>query len=727
LDTQSLKKPSLINFLQYFSQTISIVVFGFGCLVILGWIFDITLLKSVLPGLVTMKANTAIAFCCGASAVWLSHQSPTKKQHNKFLFLALKVLPCLVMLIGLLTLIQYKTGIDLGIDQLLFKETKNANFVGIPGRMAPNTALNFVLLGAAILLLTKRLYYLAQSLAILGFLVAFFGLLGYIYQIRAFYGLGSNTAMALHTSVAFIFLSIGVLFIYPNRGLMNTLTNEFVGGIMARRLSLVVIGIPPLLCWLILLGKRAGLYDIEVGIVILGILNILGLGSLIWWNARSLVVLDYRGLHDPLTGLPNRTMFSQLLSASLANASRRQGAVAVMFLDLDRFNKINDTLGHAVGDRLLKATTQRLTRCCREYNKIARWGGDEFTILLPYISSAEYAEKVAQKILEALKPPFLIENNYLHISSSIGIAIYPQDGEDCDTLIKNADVALYSVKKNGRNNYRFYTPTINAQDSELLILENRLHHAWERGEIVVYYQPKVNINPEKITGMEALVRWQSPELGLVFPGKFIPIAEETGLIIPIGEWVLRTACAQTKAWIDQGLSGIRVAVNLSVRQFQQPNLVEMVTQVLRETGLDAGFLELEITESIAMQNVDLTKKVLNQFQEMGVHISMDDFGTGYSSLSYLKQFPLNSLKIDRSFVSDITFDPCDVAIASAVVALGQGLNINVVAEGVETQEQLECLRQLGCQEMQGFFFSKPVAPLEAVKLLKNYQSVCGFE
>lgn len=718
-------KLKLIKSLQYISQFLSIAVFVLGCLVSLGWIFDISILKSVLPQLVSMKANTAIALIIGAISLWLLNHKKETKPNNKRLLITINFLSSLVIFIGLSTLIQYIFNIDLGIDQLIFKEIKPENIPGIPGRMAPNTALAFILLGSAILLINKRKYFVAQLISIVGFLLGFLGLLGYLYGITAFYGIGANTAMAVHTSLAFISIFIGSLFVYPNLGLMSVITNEFAGGIMARRLALAVISIPPFLGWLILQGKRAGLYDSEVGIALLGVLNVLVLGIIIWWNAKTLGVIDYQATHDSLTGLPNRKMFSDLLSNSLINAFRRQGKAAVMFLDLDRFNKINDILGHDVGDRLLKATSERLTSCFREYNTIARWGGDEFTILLPYINNTEYAAKLAQKILDIFKQPFMIDSHYLHITCSIGIAIYPEHGQDGDTLIKNADVALYNVKRNGRNNYTFYSPTINAEDSELLILENRLHHAWDRGEIVLYYQPRVNIATGKITGIEALVRWQSPELGFVSPTKFIPIAEETGLIVPLGEWILYTACTEIKGWIDRGLSEIRVAVNLSARQFQQSDLVSMITKILRETELDAKFLELEITETIAMQNIRFTKEKLNQLSAMGIHISMDDFGTGYSSLSYLKQFPLHSLKIDRSFVSDITVDPCDFAIASAIVALGKGLNINVVAEGVETESQLEYLRQLGCAEIQGYFFSPPLPAKDTIKLLKEHQSVFG--
>lgn len=687
--------------------------------------FNISVFKSVLPQLVTMKANTAIALILGSIALWLLNKKNEKALNSKRLFWVINVLSSLVFLIGTLTLSQYIFNIDLRIDQLIFSELKYKHTPGIPGRMAPNSAFALILLGFSIILLNSKIYFVAQLLSIMGFLLGFLGLLGYLYGITEFYGMGANTAMALHTSLAFISLFISSLFIYPHRGLMSAITNEFAGGIMARRLALAVISVPPFLCWLVLQGKRSGLYDSEVGIALLGVLNILVLGIIIWWNAKTLGVIDYQASHDSLTGLPNRKMFSDLLSNSLINASRRQGKASVMFLDLDRFNKINDILGHDVGDRLLQATAQRLTTCFREYNIIARWGGDEFTILLPYLNSTDYAAKVAQKILDIFKQPFMIDNHYLHITCSIGIAIYPENGQDSDTLIKNADVALYNVKRNGRNSYIFYSPNINAEDSELLILENRLHYAWDRGEILLYYQPRVNITTGKITGIEALVRWQSPELGFVPPGKFIPIAEETGLIVPLGEWILYKACTEMKAWIDRGLSDIRVAVNLSARQFQQSDLVPIVTQTLKRTGLDAKFLELEITETIAMQDIKYTKEKLNQLSDMGIHISMDDFGTGYSSLSYLKQFPLHSLKIDRSFVKDITFDPCDLAIASAIVALGKGLNINVVAEGVETEAQLEYLRQLGCAEIQGYFFSPPLPAKDTIKLLKEHQSVCG--
>lgn len=449
------------------------------------------------------------------------------------------------------------------------------------------------------------------------------------------------------------------------------------------------------------------------------------------WSFRDITAqklaeakIRHQALHDLLTDLPNRVLFNERLLQSLAQANQDNGKLAVCFLDLDRFKIINDTLGHAVGDKLLQSVAQRLTKCLRDSDIIARWGGDEFTLLLPEISDAKDAAYIAQGILTALKPGFDIENYHLHISASIGIALYPMHGEDAETLIKHADAALYHAKSQGRNKYQYYHSTISCQASELFILQNSLYHALERQEFVVYYQPQVNITTGQIMNMEALLRWQHPELGLIPPSKFIPIAEETGLIVPIGEWVLRTACAQNKAWQDAlGLPSLSVAVNLSARQFEQPNLVNMVAQILSETKLFPECLELEITESVAMQNIDFTKAILRELNHMEVSISIDDFGTGYCSLSYLKNFPINTLKIDKSFVGDLTTDKNDAAIITAIIALAHGLNLAVVAEGVETEEQCNLLRILECELMQGYIFSHPVLAEDATKLLRQCKSL----
>lgn len=430
--------------------------------------------------------------------------------------------------------------------------------------------------------------------------------------------------------------------------------------------------------------------------------------------------IRYQALHDLLTDLPNRIFFNEKLSTALAHARAREGKLAVMFLDLDRFKTINDTLGHTFGDQLLQLVADRLTECLWQHDSIARWGGDEFTILIPEIYSGEDAGRIAQRILDNLKQPFNIAGHQLYISSSIGIAIYPDDGEDAQTLLRNADVALYRAKEQGRNNYQFYAAAMSYQASELLVLENQLHKALERGEFVVYYQPQIDTSTGKICQMEALLRWQHPELGLISPAKFIPIAEETGLILPIGEWVLRTACTQNKAWQDAGLPPITVAVNLSARQFQQPNLAVIVARVLQETGLDPSYLELEITESVAMQNVDFSREILSDLHQMGVFIAMDDFGTGYSSLSYLKKFPLDKLKIDKSFVLELTEDSNDAAIIAAIAAMAKVLNLKMVAEGVETEAQKNFLESLECEYMQGYLFSPPISNEDATELLCKF-------
>lgn len=429
--------------------------------------------------------------------------------------------------------------------------------------------------------------------------------------------------------------------------------------------------------------------------------------------------VNYQAFHDLLTGLPNRALYNQRLLEALTKAQHQGHHLAVMFLDLDRFKTINDTLGHAIGDLLLQQVAQRICHCLRQNDTLSRWGGDEFTLLLPQIHTPDDAVHVAQRIIAALKPVFDLDGHPLHITTSIGMAVYPQDGQDMETLLGNADVALYQAKEQ-RSTYRMYSATMNSQASELLALQNSLHAALERGEIQVHYQPQVNVKTRKIFGMEALVRWQHPEFGLVPPSRFIPLAEETGLIVEIGEWVLRNACEQNQSWLQAGFSPIRMGVNLSARQFQEANLVEMVGETLARTGLPADLLELEITETIAMQNVEWTGKVLGQLQSLGVHLSMDDFGTGYSSLSYLQKFPFHSLKVDRSFVRDISIDEQDRAIAQAVIALGRALNLRVIAEGVETVEQLEVLRGMHCEDMQGFLFSPPIPALQATKLLTKY-------
>ncbi len=1026
---------SKISSLQSVSQGMSIAVTLIGLIVLLGWIFNIPVLKSVWPGLVTMKANTAISFIlCGLSLWQLGrkkkYQSRNKSPQCKWLrtltkrgrgilnplvHLVASILPTLSylsILIGVLTLLQYILNVNFGIDQWLFQERANAVGTSMPGRMAPNTAFNFVLLGSALVFCQQKRYRIAQYLSVFAWAIAFLGLLGYLYGISAFYGLGRSTEMALHTSIGFILLSVGILLANPDRGPVALLTSDRTLRLLLQPQAIAALVLPPLFGGLILQGTQLNLYDRGVGIALLSVFNTILLAIAIGWNAHTLSIMDarreqaererylsaiaaarseelqqtlielqqaqaeqkqaeqkyrsifenavegifqstlngryitanpmlaqiygydgpeeliatinniesqvyvdknrrtqfvhllqksdafwnfesqvyrkdgsiiwisenarvirnpqgkiigyegtveditqrkqaeeklekslsllqatlestadgilaidqdgqitsynekfidllqisqiglekatfkqglkillpqlkkpqdclsqirtwrdspnlefwntlefkegrilecysrpqrvgnctvgrvfsfrditdatraeqhirYQAFHDSLTDLPNRNLLNECLKEVLKQAKNTGSPVAVMFLDLDRFKTINDTLGHAIGDKLLQGVAARLKATLGDQNIIARWGGDEFTIILPQISSGVAATQIAEEIIQTLKPAFSIEDHPLHISTSIGIALYPHDGEDGETLIKHADSALYRAKEKGRNTYEVYTPSFDVLASELLDLENRLHRALERGEFILNYQPKVNIKTGEIKGMEALVRWNHPELGLVSPAKFIPIAEETGLIRPIGEWVLKTACRQNQAWIESGLSLIPVAVNLSVRQFQQPDLVQKIAQFLEETGLEARYLTLEITETAAMLDVDFTRKLLRELEQMGVNIALDDFGTGYSSLSYLKQFPLNTLKIDRSFVKDLTEEPADIAIARAVIALGHGLHLNVVAEGVETLEQVDCLRMLDCEEIQGYFFSRPLSSEDATQLLQR--------
>lgn len=382
-----------------------------------------------------------------------------------------------------------------------------------------------------------------------------------------------------------------------------------------------------------------------------------------------------------------------------------------------------------MGDQLLQQVTQRLMQILRQEDVIARWGGDEFTLLLPALASAADAAKVARRLLGMLKPVFQLSGQELHISSSIGIALFPQDGTDMTSLLQNADAAMYRAKEQGRNNYQFYTTTLNAQSSQRLVLENSLHSALERQEFVIYYQPQVNVDTGQIIQVEALLRWQHPKLGLVSPQTFIPLAEETGLIVPIGEWVLRQACRQWQHWHQIGLPDMRVAVNLSARQLQHPDLVATVTTLLQESQLPPSILELEITETAAMRDVDATIETLQALRSLGVRISMDDFGTGYSSLSYLKKFPLHGLKIDRAFIQEVAHNEADRAMVTAIIAMAQGLRLNVVAEGVETLAQLEGLRAMGCTDMQGFLFSQPLPAAQVDAYLQamaaNQGLFCG--
>ena len=432
-------------------------------------------------------------------------------------------------------------------------------------------------------------------------------------------------------------------------------------------------------------------------------------------------LINHMVYHDQLTNLPNRFLFKDRLHLAFSRAKREKKMLAILFIDLDRFKNINDTLGHDKGDQILQGVSERLhTLVDTDKFTLARYGGDEFIVLLPEIDHSEEAAKISKNIVKGLADPWSIGGHDIHVTASIGISLFPSDGEDIDTLVKHADVATHRAKEMGRNRYEFYTPSMNEKAFEKLSLESSLRKAITQNEFFLCFQPQVDIKSRKIIGMEALIRWKHPFRGLVSPAEFIPLAEETGLIIPIGEWVLQKACMQNKLLQKEGYSPIRVAVNLSVSQFQQPDIVEVIKRVLAETELDPQYLEIELTESVIIQDVEDTFRKIKELKEMGIQIAIDDFGTGYSSLSYLRNLFIDTLKIDRSFVKDVTTKNNDALISSAIINLAQNLKINVVAEGVETQEQLEFFQARSCDKMQGFLFSKPIIAAELKPLLVEW-------
>jgi diguanylate cyclase (GGDEF)-like protein len=435
--------------------------------------------------------------------------------------------------------------------------------------------------------------------------------------------------------------------------------------------------------------------------------------------------VEYMAYHDILTGLPNRSFFSKLLAQSIREARRHDRQLAVLFLDLDRFKHINDTLGHDAGDQLLQEVAKRLKGCLRESDTVARLGGDEFIVLLPQLEVEKYTTTVAQKILTSLARPFTLNGEEFRITCSIGISAFPHDGADEQTLTKNADIALYKAKEEGKNNFQFYSEKLSATSLERLTLESGLRRALERNEFRLHYQPKREIQSGSVTGMEALLRWQHPDLGVVTPLQFIPLAEETGLIVPIGKWVIRTACLQSIAWQKQGLPPLRMAVNLTARQFYDRNLLSDLKVILAETGMDPSLLELEINEALLMRDVEKTLHIMTALKSIGIRFAIDDFGIGYSSLSMLKQFPLDTIKIDRSFIRSVQNESEEKDVTKAIIMMGKTLSLTVVAQGVETAEQADFLRQNACDELQGFYFNKPVPGEQVADLLKKETATPG--
>ena len=432
--------------------------------------------------------------------------------------------------------------------------------------------------------------------------------------------------------------------------------------------------------------------------------------------------VQYLAYYDDLTGLPNRTLLQDRLTKALAGARRQKQKVALLFLDLDRFKDINDSLGHSVGDLLLKELAERLKRWAREQETVARLSGDEFVLMLTHLKDVPDAAVAAERLMDAITAEFVVQGHTLNVSCSVGISIFPEHGTDAETLIKNADAAMYSAKDNGRNNFRFFTADMNAQVVERLTLESSLRLALDRKQLFLVYQPQMDISSGRITGLEALLRWQHPELGLVPPDKFIRVAENSGLILPIGEWVLRTACSQARKWQEEGLPAVIMAVNVSAVQFRQEGFCDLIERVLHETGLAPPHLQLELTESLLLANADLMLSVVQELKAMGVTLAIDDFGTGYSSFSYLKQFRVSKLKIDRVFIRDVAVNPDDAAITTAIISMAKGLHLKVIAEGVEDEAQMSFLRVHQCDEVQGYYFSKPLAVDKVAEKLRGNTS-----
>ena len=440
-------------------------------------------------------------------------------------------------------------------------------------------------------------------------------------------------------------------------------------------------------------------------------------------NKQTQEQLNHLAYHDALTDLPNQVLFKDRLKQAIALSRRNDHLQAVLLLNLDRFKTINDSLGYTAGDRLLQSVAQRLTSCVRESDTVARFGGDEFAILLTQIPRAQDAANVARAIKQALDQAFLFEDQEIFVSTSIGISCYPQDGRDTAGLLKTAGAALDRAKVQGGNVFQFYTAGGTTRALKQLVLESNLRPGLERAEFVVQYQPQVGVRGFQLAGMEALVRWQHPSLGLLYPSEFVPLAEESGLIISLGDWVMRTACLQNKLWQDAGLTPLTLSVNFSARQFQQASFIEDVARILKDTNLDPRWLELELTESSIMKDPEEAIEKLHELKLMGVKVAIDDFGTGYSSLNYLKRFPIDTLKIDKTFVSDVCRDPHDTAIVRAIIDLGHALDLTVIAEGVETKEQLQYLSALECDVVQGFLFSKALSASAFEELLMEQKRV----
>ncbi|MGB8542881.1 MAG: EAL domain-containing protein [Candidatus Acidiferrales bacterium] len=996
--------PRLFKNLRLYCQITSIGAVVLGCVVLYGWAFDIETLKSVLPGLTTMKSDTATGLACAGASLWLLLPDKSRPLRRNLA----RLLALVPMFIGSLTLGEYIFRVNLGIDQLIFRDFKGSHGTSAPGRMSPMTAMVLLNTGLALILLnskTRRGGRTAQALSLFSALITMVVFNGYLYHAMALSKVLFYTQMALHTSIALSLLSVAVFFARPSAGIAGDLTGEGSGSVMARRFLPAVFLVPMLLGWIRLRGQYAGFYGTELGLSLYVTATIVAFAVLVWLSARhmnreydqrrtaesgvrklnadlearvvertrtleqqttiladqaalldlahnAILVRDmdnrilfwnrgaeemygwpayvavgritrellktefsepiekinaqlfreghwegevvhytrdgtrlnaecrwalqrdkdgtpvrilniihditerkqaaealflekeraqvtlnsigdavictdisgnitflnfvaekmtgwsykeaagrpmpevfrilagstratvpnpmeaavgqnqtvhlpedcilirrdgfeipiedsvapihgrdgtptgavivfrdvsaaratslemaYSAQHDFLTKLPNRMALNEHIRHAIALAPRHAKKLALLFLDLDGFKHINDSLGHPLGDKLLQSVAKGLLGCVRGSDTVSRQGGDEFIILLSEIEQPEDAAISARRILDCIGKAHWIDDHDLHVTTSIGISVYPDDGGDPDTLIKNADLAMYQAKENGHHGFRFFMPAMNERAVARQSIEEGLRRAIERKEFTLHYQPKVNLAIGEITGAEALLRWTHPTRGPISPAEFIPVAEDCGLIVSIGNWVLREACRQAREWVEAGLPLTTMAVNISAMEFRDEHFLEGVFTILDETGFNPRCLEIEVTESVLMKRVESTGGILRALKEHGVQVAVDDFGTGYSSLSYLRKFPIDALKIDQSFIRQITTTPDEVSIVTAIINMARSMKLRVVAEGVETQQEMLFLRDHKCDEAQGYYFGRPLPPAGFAKLL----------
>ncbi|SNS53367.1 diguanylate cyclase (GGDEF) domain-containing protein [Noviherbaspirillum humi] len=708
-----------------YTRLICLAVFAICGAVLAGWVWHIPSLITIKPGFFQMKVNTAAGLMLGSACLWFHVHRHHKQLAGKLSWLA----GVLMLLLSGATLVEYLFDISLGIDQLLYRDVLEPNS-RYPGRMALPTAVG-MFVTAATLILLKESHRSAKwplALATVSLLAWSALAVSYSYGLVEIYRFDAYGGISIPTVACFLLLNLGVLFVNARHGFMFYFTNPSYAGVAARRLLPACLMVPVLFGWLILTGRDVGVMDLRSALALEAMVIALIFTVLIGWSARALLKLERLASirqterlealeraarlahYDALTGLPNRVLLQERMNAAIRNAERRATNFALLFIDLDRFKPINDIHGHQAGDQVLKEISARLQAMVREIDTVARLGGDEFVVLLSETRSADDAAAIADKLIKTVERPYVVSEDEMFLSASVGIAVYPKDGSDPAALMEHADAAMYYAKSLGKRNFQFYAPTMTHEAMRRASVERQIRIALEEGGFTVEYQPKIGVRSRRLIGFEALVRLKPvdgrPPLS---PVEFIPIAEDSGLIVPLGTWVLNEACRQNKAWQNAGYLPVPVSVNVSAVQFRSSEFAATVRQALKSTGLNPAYLDLEITETTIMQNFEHGVTLMRQLQAIGVGVSIDDFGTGSSSLSKLKLFSADTLKIDRSFIRDLPHDRDDAAITSTIIELARNLDQKVVAEGVETQEQLAFLQEHGCDEAQGFFFSAPLS------------------